>query len=523
MELRKKNIHMDRIRCKAVSQISLEEDLNIPENKPDVGTVIYQKGQVQIEEVKPTADHVGVKGKLLFQVLYQSREEGKNLVCVEGKMPFEEQMYLEGAVAADSVRVEWQVEDLTVSMINTRKLEAQALVTLKAYVEELFDEEVPVEICPDTPESELSMEYRTKAMELAQIAIQKNDIYRIREEISLPSNYPNIARILWKNVTLEDMEFRPTDEKLVLSGEIRIFVLYESEGEEQAVRAFETTRPLDGQLECHGCRDKMIADIRCETGSMELEARPDFDGELRVVGFDMVLDIGMKMYEEETVEILTDIYGVNKEVDALSREGMLKRLLMKIGGKSKINGRLKVQNSSKRVLQLLHSEGTVQVDETEITGDGIDLRGSVEVHVLYVTGEDESPYHSLQGTIPFTYHMDVAGICREDTCHLDTKLEQLQITMLDSEEMDVKGVLGFSATVFQNLPLQLISEINVAPLDMEKLNNLPGMVAYVVSPGDNLWNIGKKYYVPVEKIKEVNGLTGEELKAGDKLLIVKGA
>lgn len=523
MELRKKNIHMDRVRCKAVSQISLEEDLNIPENKPDVGAVVYQKGQVQIDEVKPTADHVSVKGKLLFQVLYQSREEGKNLVCVEGKMPFEEQMYLEGAVAADSVRVESQVEDLTVSLINTRKLEAQALLTLKASVEELIDEEVPVEICPDTPEGELSVEYRTQSMEPAQIAIQKNDIYRIREEISLPSNYPNIAQILWKNVTLEDMEFRPMDEKLVLSGEIRIFVLYESEGEEQAIRAFETTRPLEGQLECHGCRDKMIADICCETGSMELEARPDFDGELRVIGLDMVLDIGMKMYEEETVDVLTDVYDVSSEVETLSKEGTLKRLLMKIGGKSKLNGRLKINNSSKRILQLLHSEGSVQMDEVEIVEGGIDLRGSVEVHVLYVTGEDENPYHSQQGTIPFTYHMDVEGIRREDTCRLDTKLEQLQITMLDSEEMDVKGVLDFSATVFQNLPLQLISEINAAPLDVEKLNNLPGMVAYVVSPGDNLWNIGKKYYVPVAKIKEVNGLTGDELKAGEKLLIVKGA
>ncbi len=523
MELIKKNIHMDRIRCKAVSQISLEEDLNIPEAKPDVGTLIYQKGQVQVDEVKPTADHVSVKGKLFFQVLYQSREEGKGLVCVEGKIPFEEQMYLEGAMATDSVHITTQIEDLTASTINTRKLSIQALLTLKAVVEELFDEEVPVELYRENSEGDMPIEYRTKTMELAQIEIQKNDIFRIREEINLPSNYPNIAEILWKNVTLEDVEFRPMEGKLGISGEIRVFVLYESEGEEQAARAFETTLPLNGGIECHGCMDKMVADVCYEVGNMELEARPDLDGEQRVLGLDIVLDIGMKMYDEENVDVLTDIYGVTKEVESVTREANLKCLLMKIGGKSKISDRLKVKNSSGRIMQLLHSEGTMQVEETVITGDGIDIRGNVEVQVLYVTGDDANPYNSVKGIVPFTYHMDVDGISREDSCHLSAKLEQLQVTMLDSEEMDVKGVLGFSSTVFKNLPLTLISQLDVKPLDMGKLNDLPGMVAYVVSPGDNLWNIGKKYYVPVAKIKEVNGLTGDELKVGEKLLIVKGA
>ncbi|MBQ7954541.1 MAG: DUF3794 domain-containing protein [Lachnospiraceae bacterium] len=523
MELMKKNIHMDRSRLQATTQISLEEDLNIPESKPDVDVLIYQKGQVQIEEVKPTADHVGVKGKLLFHILYQSKEEGKGLVCVEGKIPFEEQMYMEGVLGNDNVKISCHIEDLTASTINTRKLSIQALLTLKATVEELFDVEVPVDIYREDAEGEFPVEYRKKTMEVAQIAIQKNDIFRVREEVPLPSNYPNIFQILWENVSLEDVEFRPMDEKLAIHGEIHIFILYESEGEEQTVRAFETTVPLTGSIECHGCREGMTPDIQYEIGNMDLEVRPDFDGEQRMLGLDMVLDIGMKMYEEEKVDVLTDIYGITKEVEAVTNEASLKRLLMKIGGKSKIGDRLKVKNTNGRILQLLHSQGNVQVDGAEITPEGIEIQGNVEVQVLYVTGDDGNPYNSIKGIIPFTYHMDVEGINPKDSFRLSTKLEQLQVTTLDSEELDVKGVLGFSATIFQNIPTTLISALDVQPLDMEKINDLPGMVAYVVAPGDNLWNIGKQYYVPVEKIREVNGLTGDELKVGEKLLIVKGA
>ena len=94
--------------------------------------------------------------------------------------------------------------------------------------------------------------------------------------------------------------------------------------------------------------------------------------------------------------------------------------------------------------------------------------------------------------------------------------------MLDGEEMDVKAVLSFSTVAFKNVPVDLISQVNVSDLDSSTMSSLPGIVIYMVKDGDNLWNIGKKYYVPVDKLRELNALDSDELKTGQKLLIVKG-
>ena len=114
-------------------------------------------------------------------------------------------------------------------------------------------------------------------------------------------------------------------------------------------------------------------------------------------------------------------------------------------------------------------------------------------------------------------------IAPEDTDTVHAEVEQLQVTMLDGEEMDVKAVLSFSTVVFKNVPVELITQVNVSELDGNKLSSLPGMVVYMVKDGDNLWNIGKKYYVPVDALRELNALDSDEVKAGQKLLIVKGA
>ena len=129
MELIKRNIHMDRIRAEAVSQITLEDDMNIPESKPDIEAVNMEKGAIVIEEVRAGTDMVTVRGKLTYCILYRTEENGSSLVALEGKLLFEEKINLQGATPQDNVSVESRMEDLNISIINSRKLNVQSLIT----------------------------------------------------------------------------------------------------------------------------------------------------------------------------------------------------------------------------------------------------------------------------------------------------------------------------------------------------------------------------------------------------------
>ena len=70
MELVRRNIHMNRQKGKAVSQMTLDDDYNIPDNMPDAGMIIQEKGSIEIGEVRVEAGRVKVKGALNFFVLY---------------------------------------------------------------------------------------------------------------------------------------------------------------------------------------------------------------------------------------------------------------------------------------------------------------------------------------------------------------------------------------------------------------------------------------------------------------------
>lgn len=517
MDLVKKNIHMDRTKVSTLTQLSLEEDMNLPENKPDMNSICFCRGWVETEDIKPFADEVRVSGLLKFCLLYHTEESGASLIKLEGKIPFEEKVHLQGVTPSDLVQLDGEVEDLNMGMINSRKLSVKAVVTLKVRVEELYDEEITMGIHTKEP-----VEYRRSTMDISQIVICKKDIYRMKEEFSVPANYPNIFQILWNDVTLKDLDFRMMNGRVGIRGEVKVFILYEAEGDAHDVLFFEKTMPLDGYIECQGCREDLIPDMQYRISQKDFVIRPDEDGEERNIALEMVLEMKMNLYEEEPVEIITDIYGVGCKVNSECRDAALQNVLSRNAGRMKLTDKIRVKGKTGGILQVVHSEGDVSVEETRNTPEGLNISGILNIRVLFVTGEDAMPYASTAEQIPYSYTLEIPGMEEGDTFHVQAALEQLQLQLLDGEEMELKGVLSFGATVFRPIPVELVETIATEKMDPQDWSGIPGMVIYIVKPGDSLWSIGKQYYIPVDQIKRLNGLESDMIMPGQKLFLIKG-
>lgn len=517
MELIQKNIHMDRIKCKASTQVTIEDDINITDAKPDVYQLVMEQGSADIEEVRAVEDHVHVRGVLKFQVLYLSDEEIHHPACMEGTLPFEEQIYMDGVSANDSVTVKTALEDLSVGMINSRKLSVQALLDLKLSVEVLQDMQAAVGL--DGGET---VEMQKKTMQALNLCISKKDIFRVREELELPNGMPNIFSLLWQSCQLKDVTFRIMDEKMSLQGEISLFFLYEGEGEERQVMWHEAAIPVSGTVDCQGMREGMLEDIRCQIGHREIEVKPDGDGEERKICLELVLDLDMKLYEEEQVEMIADLYGVTKEIEAVKQTGQCKQLLGKNTGKLKTSGRFKVAPGLPKMHQLCGSFGEIQMGGAETCPEGLKIAGAVLVRAVYTTADADTPIYCLKDAIPFSYMLEVPEVQEDCLYEIEPALDELTVSMLDGDEADVKAVLSFKGLVCKIHEEPVITDVKVTDLDPEKLSALPGIVAYIVKSGDSLWNIGKKYYVPIARMKEMNDLNSDEIKPGDKLLVVKG-
>lgn len=520
MELVKKNIHMNRWKGNASTQITLDDDFIVPDTMDDMAQVILDTGDVVVESVKNQGERVQVKGKLNFQVLYRKAEGG--LQALGGSIPFDEMINVPDLDEKDYVGLSWELEDLNAGIINSRKLSMKAIVTLEVRVETLYDVEAASDI--DTGETEaadnVSVESMKRDVDVAAIACRRKDTYRIKEDISLSGNKPNIDRVLWNEMRLRGVNTRPMDGQIHVDGELTVFIIYSGEGEETPMQWLEESIPFSGEVELPEAVEEMIPVINVRLVHKDLEAKPDYDGEMRDLEVDAVLELDMKLYEEQNMELLSDMYSTNRELVLQTGEVCFDKLLTHNVGKCKVSEKVNIKNAE-RILQICHNEGNIKIDEVEVKDDGLHIDGVLEVKLLYLTADDAEPVRSSTEVVPFHYVAEAPGINEDSVYQMNTGLEQMTAVMMGSDTIEIKAVITLDILVLQPVCEPVITNVNVEPMDMQKLQELPGIVGYIVQPGDSLWKIAKKFHTTVDNIMMANGLTDSNIHPGERLILVK--
>lgn len=538
MELMKKSIYTDKIKAKAMLQIPLEEDINVSDTRPDVGRLVFTRGKVKIDEIKTGMNKIWVKGKLAFQVLYEAEGKDAGMSGMEGELPFMEEIYMEQVESQDRVICENELEDMRVNMINSRKLSIQAVISLKPRVEELVETKICTGIAEYQMQTKMSgmtggeveqLEYRRKNQEYLETVVCKRDLLRIHEESRVGSALPAVGNLLWKSVDVTQIDFRPLEDKLAVSGEMTLFLVYTEEMSGK-VNWFEGVIPFSGNVECQSCKEGMIADVSYDIGHEEISVREDADGEARVIGIELALELEIKLLCKGDVQVVADIYGVSCEVDTITNQSLMRRLHQDMYVEEKFAHNTKLEEAQPKPLQICHSDARLEIEDCTLDEDEITWKGNVALRMLYLSGEERGGFHSIEDSVPFSLTRQMLGIRdlpnkKEELpmprYALFPQLTQLHASLKDGNQIEWRGVIQLHMPLYDIEKEDILQEIQIGELDSQKLEKLPGFAIYFVKKGDTLWQIGKKYYVSVEKIKEINQLTSDEIKEGDRLLIVK--
>ena len=197
---------------------------------------------------------------------------------------------------------------------------------------------------------------------------------------------------------------------------------------------------VPGEVEAAGCREEMIPVISMRLVHREVEARPDYDGEMRELGLDAVVELDMKLYEEEKLQLLTDLYSTGCEIQPETGEVCFDRILTKNLCKCRIGEKLEIGRQS-RILQICHSEGAVKVDETEVCEDTLQIDGVLEVRLLYLTDDDSQPIQSSREVIPFRQTVEAKGVNQGSIYQLTPSLDTLSAVMLGGNMVEVKAAV----------------------------------------------------------------------------------
>ncbi len=517
MEIMKRGMRATHDLGRVTTQITLEDDFNVPDVKPDIVKLLKSTGEVLIDSQQSMDGKLLFSGKLLFKFLYVTGQSQSPVACMKGEIPFSESMYLpDGADTAADIHIDTQIEDLSVGIINSRKVSVNSILSIALTVMCTRAEEPVIGIAFDN-----EAQYMTKPVKLTSLAASHKDILRIKDEIELSSNKPNISEVIWSEWQSGSFDCRPMDEKLSVKGELKLFMIYSADDENGSLQWSEHTVPYSGEVSVSGLNEMLYPYIRYNLINKEPEIKADDDGEMRLIAVDETVELDMVFYEENTQEVISDVYSalVNLEPEEKKVKGL--ELLARNTSKCRVSDKLRVSDTNPHILQICNSSASVKIDNTSIVDGGISVEGIVVVSLLYIALDDKQPLYESEGIIPFTHKIEVRDIDEACVYNIFGNVEQLNAVMVSSEEVECKAAVVLDAIVFKEKDENIITNISEKPYDNVKIAAMPGIVGYVVKPGDTLWKIAKEFYTTVENIKEINGLGEDGLKPGDKLVLMK--
>ena len=138
MKVEKKAVRSGILKLEKNVQITLDEDMNVPDTRPDVEKIIESRGEVHIDEIEVLTDRMRLRGNFLVQILYLSTDKEQQISCMEHEFSIEEFMNVESAESSDIAKVTADLEDLTISIINSRKCGVRSVIYFHIAISEMW-------------------------------------------------------------------------------------------------------------------------------------------------------------------------------------------------------------------------------------------------------------------------------------------------------------------------------------------------------------------------------------------------
>lgn len=523
MDFKTAQITSNQIVCHSDTQITLENDMNVPDSKPDIDKIIKVEGNISSNVVASLDGKVNIKGTLDYFILYTSNDDIVPIHNLAGSINFDEMIALEDVTEGDEINCHFEIDDCQANLINSRKLSINAIIGIHCCKPQSDYYEAVSSLMADENMESINSDglySKMKNITYTHLVIQKNDIHRIFEELTLPKAKPSIDSVLYFNIRPLNVQTKVVEDGVRLMGDLNVFVLYTPENEERSLEYFETEVSFDEIINCNDCNEDMIPDIDVSVGTRELNPKPDEDGENRLVSFELTLKLQMKFYENKEAQILDDAYSTAMELEPVRKKMSLNKLIMKNQSSLRLSEQFPIESPDK-ILQICNATGKITIDEQQIVDGGIHLDGVLLLDILYMTENDASPLSIERAVVPFSHTIEIDNLSQECYYELQFDINNINVIMIDSSEIEVKVNITLCAIAFQNFDESFISDIATAPLDFEQLHKLPGIVGYYASSDTPVWDIAKKYRTTVDSIKELNEINSDIVHKGDKLLLLK--
>ena len=245
-----------------------------------------------------------------------------------------------------------------------------------------------------------------ETLNVNKVICEKKEIINIQGDVIVPDSKPDILNAITTsgNVCIYKKEIM--DGKLRIDGNILTYIMYLADSSTDNIRGLNTGLDFSENINIPELETGMTVELATSIKFIECKV---LNG--RKIAIKVTLEVRMKVYSKETIEIVTDLN--NENVQILSKNLTVNSLLGDGTTKAYIKENISIPNTD-NLAEILGLQICLVDKDTKISYNKVLAKSEVEIKMTYLT--EDGRICKNQTRLPLVGFIDMPNIKEENVC-----------------------------------------------------------------------------------------------------------
>ena len=502
IRLLKEQIQLEQPAGAGQSQAVVEGEITLPGGLREETRVLSVDAMAAVDSAECGQDRLTAAGRVVFHALY-TQGDPDQVHAMEATADFTHLMDLPGALPRSRCQVQVQVEHAEGSAHNGR-LSLRAVVRLCARACSLQPTEALTGLS-----GVKGLEMRTQELDMKRTVASGSGDTLLREEFELPAAL-QISDTLYATARAQVEDVTGGQGRIGLSGNVYIEAVHASDMPGKPVVVTRHTLPFEHTLDLAGEGGDTL-EGRVQVKDVAVISQEAGEGE-RTMRAEVLLGLRGWSDRREKATVLSDAYTTcGDDLRLTTREVVCRTEDHEQQAAESGKTLMMLPEGAPPVRSVLCAMAKPVLTGREQLGGRLMVEGMLEATLLYMTDGSPAPVAVFQEE-PFRAAFAAEA---EEGDLLTLCMADVDAGAITSDRVELRYVLHLTVSGVRSKRVRVVTDAQciAAPAPDESI------VLCFVQPGESMWDIARRYRVPMKSLREMNPEVGGEPKTGQGLVV----
>ncbi len=478
----------------------LEQDLVIPDYLSSAQKIIQCEARTVILDKSVSEDKITLDGLCIWKIMYLS-EEDMMIHTLNCEKNFTEHFSL--GKSGGMLRYKIKTKNVVCKLQSAQKAVCRATVCIAVQLTEQQAQTVVTGV------EDESVQLRQMYVDAMIPVAEKECEFKVTGEIQL--KHRKDVEVHKACSVLQIKERRSMDGKVLLKGSCKSRIILVSK-EDRFAECVETETMFSQVFEVEKAKEGCVVIAGTEVLECDTQIGEEDGRQLLIIHTTALAQINL--FYPEKLALTADAYHPEYELQCDMKQVPYYSKVLSVDVPIRCSQNVPMNANG---IDVLYSDAEGEVDKITVQDGLMVIEGKVLITVMSLL---DNEVMRTAFTLPFQTTRKSEDFFARMKCEAQISIDEIGYLITGESEMEISCECKLHLNVFLVSKSEAIAALALTERPVEHQMSSP-LVLYYADAGEDLWEIGKKYRVPIRTLMENNHLECEEIKDSCLLFVTK--